>query len=579
MLNFGVSMATVPIHTTDISATTSANTPVRVAVCIRPIEVNIPGELRSRAERTPCIESTGNSIVLLPTHVDDDCGQPGGIVGETRTEFHHAFGSTVSQQEVFDSAVAPLLAKFASGQNVAVMAYGQTGSGKTYTMGMSVSPVSDSNESSGIIPRALEWVFTQAPSKVTIELAELYNGKVNALTAGNQHAATAADALSLLQTGLRRRHTAATNANAKSSRSHAVFTVTVLWPGQRKTTKLRFADLAGSERLADTQAEGKRLAEAKAINKSLLTLGRVVAALASAHPTFVPYRDDPLTFHLRDVLGGDAQTLLLACVAGNEASRIETASTLGFAKRALLIKRRKSSGMPAGALGSATEEMQKRIVAEAKAEKLRATVDQLQATIEQLQLQIAAASALTVDAGMDAASTLTVNAGMDAASAFTANAGIDAARALTVDARNYTALIQSEDAGNYTNLVHSGNDKRYTVLVKSGYAATDAAGTTTTSAASSTHGCIKPQVLVRKVCAPASAQSAGADAGKTAACIKPQKLVRKFRARASAQSADTDIGKSVGCIKPQKLVRKVRVPAKHDSKGSLQARIRSILLI
>ncbi|KAJ2195268.1 hypothetical protein GGH18_001971 [Coemansia sp. RSA 530] len=530
MLNFGVSVATVPTHTTDISATTSANSPVRVAVRIRPIEANIPGELRSRAERTSCIEATGNSIVLLPTHVDNDCSQHGGIVGGTRTEFHHSFGSAVSQQEVFDSAVAPLLATFASGQNVAIMAYGQTGSGKTYTMGMGMSSVSGSDESSGIIPRVLEWVFTQAPSKVTIELAELYNGKVNALTAGNQHAATAADALSLLQTGLRRRQTAATNANAMSSRSHAVFTVTVLWPGQRKAMKLRFADLAGSERLADTQAEGKHLAEAKAINKSLLTLGRVVAALASATPTFVPYRDDPLTFLLKDVIGGDAQTLLLACVAGNEASRAETASTLAFAKRALAVKHHKPSGMLAGRLGSAAEEAKRRIAAEAEAEKLRNMVKQLQATVELLQLQIAASSQ-------------TVNAGTSAISE------------------------QANDAATYT---------RDQITVNAG---TSAISEQTNDASTCFYGNTKLRKLVRKVCAPASAQSAGADIDKSVGCIKPQVLVRKIRARASAQSADTDTGKTAACIKPLKLVRKVRVPAKHDSKGSLQAKIRSILLI
>ncbi|KAJ1751722.1 hypothetical protein LPJ58_005069 [Coemansia sp. RSA 1591] len=521
MLSFGVSVATVPTHTTDISATTSANSPVRVAVRIRPIEANTPGELRSRAEQTPCIEATGNSIVLLPTHVDDDCSQRGGIFGGTRTEFHHSFGSAVSQQEVFDSAVVPLLATFASGQNVAIMAYGQTGSGKTYTMGMGMSSVSGSDESSGIIPRALEWVFTQAPSKVTIELAELYNGKVNALTAGNQHAATAADTLSLLQTGLRRRQTAATNANAMSSRSHAVFTVTVLWPGQRKATKLRFADLAGSERLADTQAEGKRLAEAKAINKSLLTLGRVVAALASATPTFVPYRDDPLTFLLKDVIGGDAQTLLLACVAGNEASRAETASTLAFAKRALAVKRHKPSGMLAGRLGSAAEEAKRRIAAEAEAEKLRNMVKQLQI----------------------AASSQTVNAGTSAISE------------------------QANDAATYT---------RDQITVNAG---TSAISEQANDASTCFYGNTKPRKLVRKVRAPASAQSAGADIDKSVGCIKPQVLVRKVRAWASAQSADTDTGKTAACIKPLKLVRKVRVPAKHDSKGSLQARIRSILLI
>ncbi|KAJ2470928.1 hypothetical protein IWW56_006435, partial [Coemansia sp. RSA 2131] len=233
---------------------------------------------------------------------------------------------------------------------------------------MAASPASGSDESSGVVPRALEWVFTQAPAKVMVRLVELYNGKVNALIAGERPVASAADALALLQTGLRCRQTATTN---------AIFTVTVLWPGQRKASKLRFADLAGSERLADTQVEGKRLAEAKAINKSLFTLGRVVTALASPASGFVPYRDDPLTSHLRDFLGGDARTLLLACVAGNEASRAETASTLGFGKRALFIKCRKHNGMPAGALGSAAEEAQKRLAAEAEAEKLRQVVKQL----------------------------------------------------------------------------------------------------------------------------------------------------------------------------------------------------------
>ncbi|KAJ2529772.1 hypothetical protein IWW43_004711 [Coemansia sp. RSA 1935] len=445
-------------------------------------------------------------------------------------------------------------------------------------MGMGMSSVSGSDKSSGIIPRALEWVFTQAPSKVTIELAELYNGKVNALTTGNQHAATAADALSLLQTGLRRRQTAATNANAMSSRSHAVFTVTVLWPGQRKATKLCFADLAGSERLADTQAEGKRLAEAKAINKSLLTLGRVVAALASATPTFVPYRDDPLTFHLRDVIGGDAQTLLLACVAGNEASRAETASTLAFAKQALAVKHHKPSGMLAGRLGSAAEEAKRRIAAEAEAEKLHNMVKQLQATVELLQLQIAASSQ-TVNAGTSAISEQANDAATYTKDQITVNAGTSAISEQANDAATYTKDQITVNAGTSAISEQANDAATYTKDQITVNAGTSAISEQTNDASTCFYGNTKPRKLVRKVCAPASAQSAGADIDKSVGCIKPQVLVRKVRARASAQSADTDTGKTAACIKPLKLVRKVRVPAKHDSKGSLQARIRSILLI
>ncbi|KAJ2545128.1 Chromosome-associated kinesin kif4a [Coemansia sp. RSA 1853] len=559
MFSIRARAATMPTHTTDISATTSANSPVRVAVRIRPIEADIPGAPRSRAERTTCIEATGNDIILLPTHVDDDCGQRGRIVGGTRTEFHHAFGSAVSQQEVFDTAVAPLLAEFACGRNVAVMAYGQTGSGKTHSLGMAASPASGSDESSGVVPRALEWVFTQAPAKVIVGLVELYNRKVNALISGERPVASAADALALLQTGLRCRQTATTNANAVSSRSHAVFTVTVLWPGQRKASKLHFADLAGSERLADTQAEGKRLAEAKAINKSLLTLGRVVAALASPDSRFVPYRDDPLTSHLRDVLGGDARTLLLACVAGNEASRAETASTLGFGKRALFIKCRKNNGMPAGALGSAAEDAQKRLAAEAEAEKLRQMV-------KQLQLQTPAATQ-TVDAGTCTGDENTVDTGTDARGEKTIDTGTDAGNEQTVDAGTYTGCNQTVDTGTDTECkqsVDTGTDTECKQVINAG---------------TSFCGYTKPRKLVRKVCAPVSAQSPGAHIDKSVGCIKPHVFVRKVRAPASAQSAGTDTGKTGVCIKPRKLVKKVRAPAKPKSKVSLRARVCSALHI
>ncbi|KAJ2658243.1 hypothetical protein IW148_004799 [Coemansia sp. RSA 1199] len=378
MLNIGVSVATMPTHTTDISATTSANSPIKVAIRIRPNGPHVAGA----------------------SHIK--------YVGGSQCEVHHAFGPTANQSDVFNSAVAPLLAKFASGQSVAIMAYGQTGSGKTHTMGMGESPALGCDESSGVMPRALDWVFSRDPEKVTVQLVQLDNGKLNDLIAGEQHVASAAAALALLQTGLRRRHTAATNANAVPSRAHTVLTVTVLWPGQRKATKLRLADLAGSERLP--------------------AHGKVISASTSATTGFGPGKDD-------------SPKTRLYCA--------ETANTLGFVKWAGSVQNRKPSGIVAGGLGSAAEEAQKRIAAEAEAEQLR--------------LQISAA-ARTVDAGTDTECKQVINAG--------------------------------------TNFC----------------------------------GYTKPRKLVRKVCAPVSAQSAGMDTGKTGACIKPHKLVRKDWASAKPKS-------------------------------------------
>ncbi|KAJ2118519.1 kinesin motor protein cin8, partial [Coemansia sp. RSA 720] len=286
------------------------------------------------------------------------------------------------------------------------MAYGQTGSGKTHTMGMSESPASGCHESSGVMPRALDW---------------LDNVKLNDLIAGEQHVASAAAALALLQTGLRRRHTAATNVNAVPSRAYTVLIVTVLWPGKRKASKLRLADLAGSERLP--------------------AHGKVISASTSATTGFGPSKDDSPKTCLCDWVGS--------------------------------VQNRKPSGILASGLGSAAEEAQKRIAAEAEAEQLR--------------LQISAA-ARTVDAGTDAECKQLVNTGTD------------------------TECKQS---------VYTGTDAECKQLVDTG---------------TNFCGNIKPRKLVRKVRAPASAQSAGMDTGKTGACIKPRKLVRKDWASAKPKS-------------------------------------------
>ncbi|KAJ2825209.1 hypothetical protein IWW50_002953 [Coemansia erecta] len=230
-------------------------------------------------------------------------------------------------------------------------------------MGMSATPSKGSDASAGVVPRALKWLFSQASaSKITASFVELYNGKIYDLVNSTVPVASAAAALAVLNAGLRVRRTARTQPNTTSSRSHAVFTVTVSWPGQRDQTKLRFVDLAGSERLEKTQAVDTRRDEGVAINKSLLTLGNVFSALAQ--PTlyhYVPYRDEALTMLLRDSVGGNAKTLLLACVAGDAANAFETSSTLDFVERTTRFKRRESVKPHMCTLGTAAEEAQKRM--------------------------------------------------------------------------------------------------------------------------------------------------------------------------------------------------------------------------
>ena len=174
------------------------------------------------------------------------------------------------------------------------------------------------------------------------------------------HAHSASEALEYLCRGTRNRITASTAMNAGSSRSHAVFTVTLeqfvssssgigidsMDAGvDRVMSKLTFVDLAGSERLKRTNAEGQRLKEGIQINSGLFNLGQVINALADdqrlkkgTQPAFVPYRNSKLTHLLKDALGGNSQTLFLACVSPAESDEGETYSTLGYARSARNIQ-------------------------------------------------------------------------------------------------------------------------------------------------------------------------------------------------------------------------------------------------
>ena len=263
-----------------------------------------------------------------------------------------------------------------SGYNCTIFAYGQTGTGKTYTMS---GDMSDSlgliSDSAGIIPRVLNSLFgkldaDEGESSVKCSFIELYNEELRDLLSRDDgtklkiyddaqkkgHSATmvqgmeeshiksSQDGIKLLQAGSHKRQVAATKCNDLSSRSHTVFTITAYIKRTTDTGedfvsagKLNLVDLAGSENIQRSGAENKRAAEAGLINKSLLTLGRVINALVE-RGSHIPYRESKLTRLLQDSLGGRTKTCIIATVSPAKSNLEETISTLDYAFRAKNIK-------------------------------------------------------------------------------------------------------------------------------------------------------------------------------------------------------------------------------------------------
>eukprot|EP00818_Percolomonas_sp_WS_P000362 CAMPEP_0117451956 /NCGR_PEP_ID=MMETSP0759-20121206/9309_1 /TAXON_ID=63605 /ORGANISM="Percolomonas cosmopolitus, Strain WS" /LENGTH=1026 /DNA_ID=CAMNT_0005244641 /DNA_START=33 /DNA_END=3113 /DNA_ORIENTATION=- len=304
--------------------------------------------------------------------------QPFPRVIQTATNSQYTFdyvaSPSVTQQQLFESIGSPVIDSCLDGFNGTIFCYGQTGSGKTYTM---TGPEDSSESERGMIPRILESLFdkidiqqTENPSLefyCSCSFLEIYNEQiVDLLGEPNKHlqlredisngvyveglnheqVGLPEDALQLLHRGLEQRHTGETKANAKSSRSHSVFTVHIQSKeiGEVTTTKtarLNLIDLAGSERQSHTSAEGMRLTEACNINKSLSTLGQVILALSErqkGRSMHVHYRDSKLTFLLRDSLGGNSKTCIVSNVSADPKDLSETVSTLKFAQRAKRIR-------------------------------------------------------------------------------------------------------------------------------------------------------------------------------------------------------------------------------------------------
>ncbi|XP_070390402.1 chromosome-associated kinesin KIF4-like isoform X2 [Dermacentor albipictus] len=327
--------------------------PVRVAVRCRPL---VPKELIEGCQACARTCPSNQSIVLG---------------GDKTFSYDYVFGVESSQVQIYDACVSKLLPKVFEGFNVTILAYGQTGSGKTFTMGTCCSSNCASSEDAGIIPRAVQDIFkhisvnTEKIFLVRVSFLEIYKEDVFDLFSKNQdreslqiredqngaikifnltelNVTTPEETIRLLEVGSASRSTASTNMNARSSRSHAIFTLTVEQQekssgGAIMVAKFHLVDLAGSERAGKTKAVGERLKEGITINQGLLSLGNVISALCDGH-SHVPYRNSKLTRLLQDSLGGNSHTVMIACVSPADSNLEETLNTLRYADRARKIK-------------------------------------------------------------------------------------------------------------------------------------------------------------------------------------------------------------------------------------------------
>ncbi|KAJ8337923.1 hypothetical protein SKAU_G00368890 [Synaphobranchus kaupii] len=326
--------------------------PVRVALRCRPL---VPKEIN---------EGCQSCLTFVP-------GEAQVIVGKDRAfTYDYVFDPTTEQEEVFNTAVSSLLSGLFKGYNATVLAYGQTGSGKTFSMGGTYTSSQAHDPSVGVIPRVIKRIFREKDDKtaLTVSYLEIYNEEILDLICSSKDKPgisiredpkegikivgltekavfSASEMVGCLELGNSARTVGSTAMNSASSRSHAIFTVTL---EQHRSSdrsdniisKLHLVDLAGSERQKKTKAEGDRLREGISINRGLLSLGNVISALGdeSKKATFVPYRDSKLTRLLQDSLGGNSHTLMIACVSPADSNMEETINTLRYADRARKIK-------------------------------------------------------------------------------------------------------------------------------------------------------------------------------------------------------------------------------------------------
>ncbi|CAL9171879.1 unnamed protein product [Musa hybrid cultivar] len=357
---------------------------VKVAVHIRPLI----GDER--------LQGCKDCVTVVP-------GKPQVQIGTHSYTFDHVYGSTGSPSyAMFDECVAPLVDGLFQGYNATVLAYGQTGSGKTYTMGTGCKDGSQT----ALIPQVMNALFCKietmknqaefqlrvsfieilkeevrdlldgssatkleaingqagkltVPGKPPVQIREASNGVITLSGSTEIFVNTQKEMAACLEQGSLNRATGSTNMNNQSSRSHAIFTITLeqmrkLGPVTTGSVqiedmnedylcaKLHLVDLAGSERAKRTGSDGLRFKEGVHINKGLLALGNVISALGDEKKrkegAHVPYRDSKLTRLLQDSLGGNSRTVMIACISPADINAEETLNTLKYANRARNIQ-------------------------------------------------------------------------------------------------------------------------------------------------------------------------------------------------------------------------------------------------
>ncbi|SPP86870.1 kinesin-like protein Nod [Drosophila guanche] len=282
------------------------------------------------------------------------------VVDQNDYHFDYAFRSTVSQLELYGALIMPLVDKLFCGFECTVMAYGQTGTGKSYSMGMTADNQATSEEHLGVLPRCLRDILDRVAAKqentleriqVSASFIEIYNEKaydllgatpMDPMLASRCNSCTCLplasqeDLQRLLQLGNNNRHVRRTNMNANSSRSHAIVTIHMRRQGGQ-LFRMNIVDLAGSEGVRRTGHEGVARQEGVSINMGLLSINKVVMAMAAGH-TVIPYRDSVLTTVLQKSLTSQSYLTFLACISPHACDLSETISTLRFAKSAKRLR-------------------------------------------------------------------------------------------------------------------------------------------------------------------------------------------------------------------------------------------------
>ena len=339
-----------------------------------------------------CITISPDSKVVIVENKDDK-----NQTNKGQYAMDKVFDENITQVELFQEIGEPILKNFIGGYNCTLFCYGQTGAGKTHTMmGPLDQLFEDDSPSHGLIPRIIHYLFNEKEKvhniitnnttekcknikyQVKTCVMEIYQEQIidllNPLSNSKNdkketpelkikedpkkgmyiqgiteaEVLNAKEAKTLILTGLKSRHVAATEMNAESSRSHLLFSIYLnaqyidAKGGEvKKSSRLHLIDLAGSERQKKTKAIGERIKEACMINKSLSTLGNVINALVEqveGKGKYIPFRDSKLTYFLKDSLGGNSKTTIVANISCSLMQVGETISTLKFVQRAKMIK-------------------------------------------------------------------------------------------------------------------------------------------------------------------------------------------------------------------------------------------------